>query len=59
MIAYASRQMKHHEMNFPMHDLELGAMVFFLKICRHYLNRVRCTINTDHKTFTYLMDQSN
>ncbi|GJW30682.1 putative reverse transcriptase domain-containing protein [Tanacetum coccineum] len=37
MIAYASRQLKIHEKNYTTHDLELGAVVFVLKIWRHYL----------------------
>jgi hypothetical protein len=37
VIAYASRQLKIHERNYPTHDLELAAVVFVLKIWRHYL----------------------
>ncbi|KAJ9566674.1 hypothetical protein OSB04_002640 [Centaurea solstitialis] len=37
VIAYASRQLKNHEQNYTTHDLELGAVVFALKIWRHYL----------------------
>ncbi|KAJ9544711.1 hypothetical protein OSB04_024418 [Centaurea solstitialis] len=59
VIAYASRQLKVHEMNYPTHDLELGTVVFALKIWRHYLYGVRCTIYTDHKSLKYLMDQPN
>ena len=59
VIAYASRQLKPHEVNYPMHDLELGAVVFALKIWLHYLYGVRCTIYTDHKSLRYLMDQPN
>ncbi|XP_058078655.1 uncharacterized protein LOC131226983 [Magnolia sinica] len=36
-IAYASRQLKKHEENYPTHNLELAAVVFVLKIWRHYL----------------------
>ena len=57
VIAYASRQLKPHEANYPTHDLELGVVVFALKIWRHYLYGVRCTIYTDHKSLRYLMDQ--
>ena len=37
VIAYASRQLKNHEDNYPTHDLELVVVVFALKIWRHYL----------------------
>ena len=37
VIAYASRQLKTHEVNYLTHDLELAAVVFALKIWRHYL----------------------
>ncbi|GKD67939.1 putative reverse transcriptase domain-containing protein [Tanacetum coccineum] len=39
VISYASRQLKIHEKNYTTHDLELGAVVFALKIWRHYLQR--------------------
>ena len=42
VIAYASRQLKSHEMNYPTHDLELAAVVFALKIWRHDLYGARC-----------------
>ena len=48
VIAYASRQLKKHEENYPTHDLELAAIVFALKIWRHYLYGVPCRIFTDH-----------
>ena len=59
MIAYASRQLKPHEMRYPNHDLDLGAVVFALKIWRRYLYGVWCTIYTDHKSLKYLIDQPN
>nr|GFD06096.1 putative reverse transcriptase domain-containing protein [Tanacetum cinerariifolium] len=37
VIAYASRQLKPYELNYPTHDLELEAVIFALKIWRHYL----------------------
>jgi len=37
VIVYASRQLKTHEVNYPVHDLELTAVVFALRIWRHYL----------------------
>ncbi|KAG8478886.1 hypothetical protein CXB51_028729 [Gossypium anomalum] len=39
VVAYASRQLKPHEKNYPTHDLELAAIVFALKIWRHYLSQ--------------------
>ncbi|GJQ96178.1 putative reverse transcriptase domain-containing protein [Tanacetum coccineum] len=50
MIAYASRQLKIYEKNYTTHDLELGAVVFALKIWRHYLYGTKSVINTDHKS---------
>ncbi|GJX99250.1 putative reverse transcriptase domain-containing protein [Tanacetum coccineum] len=44
MIAYASRQLKTHEENYTTHDLELGAIVFALRLWRHYLYRKKCVI---------------
>ncbi|GJX74870.1 putative reverse transcriptase domain-containing protein [Tanacetum coccineum] len=43
VIAYASRQLEIHEKNYTTHDLELGAVVFALKIWRHYLYGTKCT----------------
>ena len=57
MIAYASRQLKIHEKNYPTHDLELAAVVFALKIWRHYLYGARCQIYTDHKSLKYIFTQ--
>ncbi|CAN4096864.1 unnamed protein product [Withania somnifera] len=50
VIAYASRQLKMHERNYPTHDLELAVIVFALKIWRHYLYGVRCEIFIDHRS---------
>ena len=57
VIAYASRQLKKHEENYPTHDLELAAVVFALKIWRHYLYGVPCRIFIDHKIFQYIFTQ--
>ncbi|KAJ9546535.1 LOW QUALITY PROTEIN: hypothetical protein OSB04_019078 [Centaurea solstitialis] len=59
VIAYASRQLKPHAANYPMHDLELAAVVFALKIWRHYLYGVKCTIYTDHRSLRHFLDQPN
>ncbi|GJW49707.1 putative reverse transcriptase domain-containing protein [Tanacetum coccineum] len=57
VIAYASRQLKSHEENYTTHDLELGAVVFALKIWRHYLYGIKCTVFTDHKSLQHILDQ--
>ncbi|GJU05418.1 putative reverse transcriptase domain-containing protein [Tanacetum coccineum] len=57
VIAYASRQLKPHEENYTTHDLELGAVVFALKIWRHYLYGTKCTVFTDHKNLQHILDQ--
>ncbi|KAI3797626.1 hypothetical protein L1987_32886 [Smallanthus sonchifolius] len=57
VIAYASRQLKIHEKNYTTHDLELGAVVFALKIWRHYLYGTKCLIYTDHKSLQHIFDQ--
>ncbi|KAL8118502.1 hypothetical protein AgCh_016143 [Apium graveolens] len=57
VIAYASRQLKPHEVNYPTHDLELAAIIFALKILRHYLYGDKCEIFTDHKSLKYIFTQ--
>ncbi|GJV02527.1 putative reverse transcriptase domain-containing protein [Tanacetum coccineum] len=57
VIAYASRQLKPHEENYTTHDLELGAVVFALKIWRHYLYGTKCIVFTDHKSLQHILDQ--
>nr|GEV57971.1 putative reverse transcriptase domain-containing protein [Tanacetum cinerariifolium] len=57
VIAYASRQLKIHEKNYMTHDLELGAVVFALKIWRHYMYGTKCTVFTDHKSLQQILDQ--
>nr|GEZ86810.1 putative reverse transcriptase domain-containing protein [Tanacetum cinerariifolium]GEZ90069.1 putative reverse transcriptase domain-containing protein [Tanacetum cinerariifolium] len=57
VIAYASRQLKIHEKNYNTHDLELGSLVFALKIWRHYLYGTKCTVFTDHKILQHILDQ--
>ncbi|GJT89866.1 putative reverse transcriptase domain-containing protein [Tanacetum coccineum] len=58
VIAYASRQLKVHEKNYTTHDLELGSVVFALKIRRNYLYGTRCTVFTDHKSLQHILDQN-
>nr|GFC77806.1 putative reverse transcriptase domain-containing protein [Tanacetum cinerariifolium] len=57
VIAYASRKLRIHEENYTTHDLELGAVVFALRLWRHYLYGTKCVVYTDHKTLQYILDQ--
>ena len=57
VIAYASRQLRNHEVNYPTLDLELAAVVHALKIWRHYLLGNVCHIYTDHKSLKYIFTQ--
>nr|GEX83339.1 putative reverse transcriptase domain-containing protein [Tanacetum cinerariifolium] len=57
VIAYASRQLKVHEENYATHDLELGAVVFALRLWRHYLYGTKCVVFTDHKSLQYILSQ--
>ncbi|GKF41047.1 putative reverse transcriptase domain-containing protein, partial [Tanacetum coccineum] len=58
VIAYASRQLRKNEENYTTHDLELGAVVFALRLWRHYLYSTKCTVFTDHKSLQYILDQN-
>ncbi|GJY35285.1 putative reverse transcriptase domain-containing protein [Tanacetum coccineum] len=57
VIAYASRQARIHDKNYTTHDLELGAVVFALKMWRHYLYGMKCVVFTDHKSLQHILDQ--
>ncbi|GKC72611.1 putative reverse transcriptase domain-containing protein [Tanacetum coccineum] len=57
VIAYASRQLKKHEENYMTHDLELGAVIFTLRLLRHYLYGTKCVVYTDHKSLQYILNQ--
>ncbi|GJZ56736.1 putative reverse transcriptase domain-containing protein, partial [Tanacetum coccineum] len=57
VIAYASRQLKIHENNYTTHDLELDAVVFALKIWRHYLYGTKSVIYMDHKSLQHIFSQ--
>lgn len=59
VIAYASRQLKKHKQNYPAHDLDLAAIVFALKLWRHYLYGEKCEIYTDHKSLQYIFQQKD
>jgi hypothetical protein len=58
VVAYLSRQLKVHEKNYPIHDLELVAVVHALKTWRHYLYGQKCDVYTDHKSLKYIFTQS-
>ncbi|GJS46263.1 putative reverse transcriptase domain-containing protein [Tanacetum coccineum] len=57
VIAYAFRQLKVHEENYTTRDLELGAVVFALRLWRHYLYGTKCVVFTDHKSLQYILNQ--
>ncbi|GKA13582.1 putative reverse transcriptase domain-containing protein [Tanacetum coccineum] len=57
VIAYASRQLRKNEENYTTHDLELGAVVFALRLWRHYLYGTKCTVYTVTKAYIYILDQ--
>nr|GEW84574.1 putative reverse transcriptase domain-containing protein [Tanacetum cinerariifolium] len=57
VIAYASRQLKKHEENSTAHDLELGVVVFALRLLIHYLYGTKCTVYAGHKSLQYILDQ--
>ena len=59
VIAYASRQLKTHEKNYPTHDLELGVVVFALKMWRHYLYGAKFEVFSDHKSLKYIFTQQD
>ncbi|GKA23273.1 putative reverse transcriptase domain-containing protein [Tanacetum coccineum] len=57
VIDYASQHLRAHEENYTTHDLELGAVVFALRLWRHYLCGTKCVVYTDHKSLQYILDQ--
>jgi hypothetical protein len=59
VVAYASRQLRKHEVNYLTHDMELATVVHALNILRHYHMEKRCELYTDHKSLKYIFTQSN
>jgi hypothetical protein len=59
VIAYTSRQLRKHELNYPTYDLELAAVVHALKIWRHYIMGTKCQVYTDHKSLKYTFTQKD
>ena len=54
VVAYGSQQLKNHERNYPMHDMELAAIIFALKIWPHYLYSEQFEVFSDHKSLKYI-----
>jgi hypothetical protein len=59
VIAYTSRQLRKHELNYPTQDLELAAVVHALKIWRHYIRGTKCQVYMDHKSLKYIFTQKD
>ena len=59
VVAYGSRQLKNHDQNYPTHDMEFAAIVFTLKIWRHYLYGKQFEVFSDHKSLKYIFTQRN
>jgi hypothetical protein len=59
VVAYASRYLRKHKVNYPTHVLELAIVVHAFKIWRHYLIEKRCALYTDHQILKYIFTQSN
>ncbi|GKE89229.1 retrotransposon protein, putative, ty3-gypsy subclass [Tanacetum coccineum] len=57
VIAYASPQLKVHERNYTTHEIELEAVVFALKMWRHYMYGTKCVVFTNHKSLQHILDQ--
>jgi hypothetical protein len=59
VVAYASWQLRKHDLNYLTHDLELAVMAHAIKIWRHYLMGKMCELYMDHKSLKYIFTQSN
>ena len=57
VVAYGSLQFKNHEHSYPTHDMDLAAIVFALKIWRHYLYGEQFEVYSDHKSLRYIFTQ--
>ncbi|WMV32683.1 hypothetical protein MTR67_026068 [Solanum verrucosum] len=53
------QKLKVHERNYPTHDLQLVAVVFALKIRRHYLYGVKCEVFSDHRSLLHVFTQKD
>nr|GFC05239.1 putative reverse transcriptase domain-containing protein [Tanacetum cinerariifolium] len=54
---YAFRKLRVHEGNYTTHDLELGVVVFALRLWRHYLYGTKCVVFIDPKILQYILNQ--
>ena len=54
VVAYGSRQLKNHEQSYPIHDMELAAIVFALKVWHHYLYGEQFEVFSDHKSLKFI-----
>ena len=59
VVTYGSIQLKNHEKNYPTHDFELVAIVFALKIWRHYLYGEQFEVCSYHKSMKYIFTQQD
>jgi hypothetical protein len=59
VVSYATRQLRKHEENYPIHNLESAVVVHALKIWRHYLIGPRCEIYSDHKSLKYIFTHTD
>nr|GEY60802.1 putative reverse transcriptase domain-containing protein [Tanacetum cinerariifolium] len=57
LTGYYQRFIEDHEENYATHDLELGAVVFALRLWRHYLYGMKCVVFTNHKSLQYILNQ--
>ena len=57
VVAYASRQLKKHEVNYPTHHLELAVIIFALKLWQYYLYGAIFKIFTDHQSLKNIFTQ--
>ena len=57
VVTYGSRQLKDHERNYLTQDIELVAVIFALRIWRHYLYGEQFEVFSDHKSLKYIFTQ--
>ena len=58
VMVYMSRKLKEYEIRYPTHDLKLAAIVFALRLRRHYRYGEICIIYTDHKSLKYVFKRA-